>query len=397
MNLKVLIAGAGIGGLTAAIALARHQCDVTLLEQAAQLGEVGAGLQLSPNAMQVLDHLGLGPALSDASYEPHHAVFRHFKTGKTELAMPLRSHCQARYGQKYLHIHRADLHRALVKAATHSGVRLLTGQPITTYTEEPHSVTVSVSDGTRHKGDVLIGADGIKSIIRKVMLGEEKRRFTGQVAWRGLIEAKRLAPDTIPEDATIWPGSGKHFVTYYIKGGALINFVAVEERDAWTEENWSLPGKIDQLRAAFAGWDPRITALLDQCSECFEWGLFDHPPLPRWTSKRVALLGDACHPMLPFMAQGAAMAIEDAHVLAEILGKQPPDMTAALARYEALRKPRTSMVQKISADNAKLFHLSSPLTRFGRNLTFKLGQKFPIALQSRLDKVYGVNVTGEMR
>jgi salicylate hydroxylase len=387
----ILIAGAGIGGLTVALALARIGARVEVFEQSKELGEVGAGLQLSPNALHALDALGLKDKIFQKAFEPEAASFRDFKSGKPELTTQFKPDFEQRYGQKYLHIHRADLHQILQDAAVEAGVHINLDLPVTGYAQSESEITLNSGDKS-FAGDVLIGADGIHSAVRETMLGAEEPSFTGQVAWRGTIAADKIPDGLIPPHANAWLGPGRHFVAYYVRGGALINFVAVEERSGWAEESWNMKGDVSELRTAFAGWDPRITTLLAACEDCFLWGLFDREPLDKWVEGRVALLGDACHPMLPFMAQGAAMAIEDAFVLAKTVSTSS-SIEPALLAYENIRKPRASMVQAISRENANLFHLRSPVSRLKRKIMFKTAGLVPAAAYSRLDPVYGVDVT----
>jgi len=340
VSLQILISGAGIGGLTAALALAQNGVAVDVLEQAPLLGEVGAGLQQGPNAMHVHAALGLDAAVRAASFEPDSIEFRDYKTGKSLLSNPLKGAHEQRYGQKYLHIHRADL-------------------------------------------------------IRRQMLGPEKNVYTGNVAWRGIVPTSKLPIDHIPPCANNWLGPKRHFVSYYIRGGDYINFVAIEERDEWTEENWSQRGDMNKLRAAFSGWDSRVTDLLNACEDCHLWGLFDHPPLAGWTEGRVALLGDAAHPMLPFLAQGASMAIEDGWVLAQSLSAHKDEAHRGLKAYEAARYARATHIQALSRENAKLYHMRSPAQTLLRNTKFKIATHIPAAAHSKLDKVFGVNVVKE--
>ena len=345
------IAGAGIGGLTTAIALAQRGVFVRVFEQAAEMGEVGAGLQLSPNAMKVLRALGLEDALSAVSFQPEHAVIKNGKTGRAYVKVPLKKAVQGTYGAPYLHVHRADLHRVLQAEATRLGVAFQLNTRLGAYSQT----------GFRDvpPADVSIAADGVRSAFAEAINTGQSPQFTGQVAWRGAVPADQLPPNLIPPDATVWTGLGKHLVTYYVRGGALVNFVVAEERDNWTESGWTETGDIDVLRASFAGWHPTVETLLKTAQEANIWALYDKPVLDRWSDGSVVLLGDACHPTLPFVAQGAAMAIEDAYVLTACLDGAN-DVPRALKRYEMLRKPRTAMLQAKARGNADLFHYRGP-------------------------------------
>lgn len=387
---NILIAGGGIGGLMAAIILAQHGCRVDLFEKSPDFTEVGAGLQLSPNAMQVHAAIGTAASISKAGFTPDYAALRDFKTGKIHLKTPLKTICRPRYGQDYIHIHRADLQQILVQAAVDSDVTFHLGTTATRFHQTDNQVTL-VTDNGAFTGDGLIGADGIRSVIRRQINDRAAPRFTGQIAWRGTAPAKALPEHSLPPAVHVWMGPNRHFVAYYLRGGDLINFVAVEERQQWREESWSLKGEPSDLRKAFNGWDPIVSQLIDAVPEPNLWGLFDHAPLAHWTQGRTALLGDAAHPMLPFMAQGSAMATEDAWVLAQKL-LTIPNVNAALSGYELARKPRSSKLQALSRGNAKLFHEPAGIGRAFRNLKLAAATKLPALQHMKLDPIYGVNV-----
>ncbi|WP_420860546.1 FAD-dependent monooxygenase [Algirhabdus cladophorae] len=385
MTPKILIAGAGLGGLSAALALRQIGCEVAVYEAASTLGEVGAGIQLSPNAMHVLRHLGLEDQIVQAGYAPQFAAMRHWSTGKTLFSSPLNPVCVSRYGAPYVHIHRADAHQILTQAAQAAGVQITTGAPVTGYNQTSEAIALKVKGGSV-EGDLLIGADGIKSRIRDQMLGPQKARFTGQVAWRALVPATSVPRDLLAPGVTVWVGPDRHVVMYYVRGGNLINLVAVEERSDWTQEGWSHQGDPADLQDRFAGWHPDVAQVLDACETVHLWALFDRPSLPHWHQGRAVLLGDACHPTLPFMAQGACLAIEDAGVLANSI-HSASDLTAALSQYETRRKPRATALQTRARDNADLFHLRmSALTK----AKLSVGRLLPPVMRLKaLDAVYG--------
>ncbi|MEL0636265.1 FAD-dependent oxidoreductase [Marinomonas sp. TI.3.20] len=388
----IAIVGAGIGGLSAALALATAGFKVTVFEQAKKIGEVGAGLQMSPNAMKVLRQFGLEDKLRPYAFVPQHACMRDFKTGEYYLKSPLGKTSEARYSAPYWHLHRADLHKVLILACEDLGVEVLLDASVERYTENGDQVTLTLADKSEHSADLLIGADGIRSVIREQMLGKESPTFMKQVAWRGVIPASELNDVHIQPDACVWVGPNRHFVTYYLRGGELVNFVAVEEREDWHQESWREEGDVEELKAAFAGWHPEVSQLLDHAKSTFLWALNGRDELPAWHQGRVVLLGDACHPMLPFMAQGAAMAIEDAYALSQLLVKY--SVLDALDRYELLRKPRATNIQKMSKDNAALYHMHGGV--FGRmklNAVKIASRLSPRIIQAKLDPVYGYDIT----
>jgi salicylate hydroxylase len=354
----ILIAGGGIGGLTAALECSRQGYRVEVFEQAGEFSDVGAGIQLSPNPSRVLLSLGLGEALESVAFLPEGTEFRHWRTGRLISFNPLGSAALEKYGAPYYHIHRADLSRLLADAAAaEPSITMHTDAKVTGFTEVDDGVRLQTAAGT-HSGRALVGADGIHSVIREGLFGAESPTFTGNVAWRGLVPADRLPEGLVHPVAGVWWGPGKHFVHYYVRRGELVNCVCVVEKAGWEVESWTERGDQAELKQDFSGWHETIQALIDNMDPdaCFRWALFDRPPMPRWSRGRVTLLGDACHPTLPFMAQGAAMAIEDAAVLARCLatGGTIPD---AFERYEGLRRTRTAGIQSGSRRNAKVFHM----------------------------------------
>lgn len=394
---KIVIAGAGIGGLCAAIALAKRGFVVAVYEQSLQLGEVGAGLQLSPNAMHVLNALGLAAQVKAKAFCPKSAVMRHFQTGKAYFSVPLGDVAIQKYGIDYVHIHRADLHAVLRQACEALQVPIILGQGVQSYSQTSENLSIQFENGENLDADLLIGADGIKSRLQACMLGQTAAQFTGQVAWRGVVAANKLPKGLIKPNANLWVGPGKHFVSYYLRGGDLVNFVAVQERDDWQKESWNEPGDINELRKTFTGWHPEVTELLAATESCFLWALFDRQPLSQWTDHNVALLGDACHPMLPFLAQGAAMAIEDSYALAHCLADQKCSHTA-LKIYQEMRMTRTSDIQLGARKNASLYHMSSPLEQAKLAVLSglaSLGLSDAVAA-NKLDSIYAYNIVEQL-
>ena len=356
---RVLIAGAGIGGLAAAgcLLLAGHEVEV--YEQAPALGEVGAGIQQSANATHVLRRLGVLDALEERAFRPPVTEFRLFDSGEVLQALALAAIHEERHGAPYLQLHRADYHAVLaarIEALKPGCVRL--GATATGFREDAGSVTLELAGGERVAGDLLIGADGIRSAVRRQIAGENRPRYTGDSAWRSIVPVERLPTGFLDGKSSIWVGPGKHAVVYFLRGGALLNFVGAVELEERIEESWTQKRPWEELRADFEGWHPDIMRIVDAADResCFRWALNVHPHLPRWSTARVALLGDAAHPMLPYAAQGAAMAVEDAAVLARALD-EAGSVPGALALYEAHRKPRARRVVDESRDNRRLFHL----------------------------------------
>lgn len=387
-RVRAIVVGAGIGGLAAALMLARKGVQVTVLEQSPVLGETGAGLQLSPNASRILIALGLADALDAVAFRPEAVEGRSWRHGAPISHVPLGADVQARFGAPYLHIHRADLLSVLADAlAREASVTLRLGLACDAC-EALESGAAVVAAGERLAADLVVGADGIHSRVRTALFGVSPPRFTGNVAWRGVIPADGLATAGVRPVTGLWMGPGAHFVHYYLRRGTLLNFVGVVERRDWHEESWTARGSPEALRRDFAGWHPTIGAILARAPQegCFQWALFDRDPLPQWSRGAVTLLGDACHPTLPFMAQGACMAIEDAAVLAECVAHAgSAALPAALARYESLRRPRTSAIQLGSRANAGLYHLRPPRSWL-RNLAMRRAGK---GLAAQAEQLYG--------
>ncbi len=355
---KVLIAGGGIGGLTAALALAKKGIQVELFEQGEKLGEVGAGIQLSPNCTRVLHHLGLEEALRQRAFLPAGVELRSWTTGDTLRASPLGDAVVEAFGFPYYHMHRADLMTVLADAVTsNSGIKLNLANRVNEFSQDDSGVVAQTTSGDV-SGDCLIGADGIHSAVRAGLWGDDSPRFTGCVAWRALIETSRLPANLIRPMSSAWLGPGKHFVHYYVRGGELVNCVCVVEKGGWEVESWTERGDKAELVADFAGWGDEIQQLINNVdpNNLYRWALHDRDPMPQWGKGRVSLLGDACHPTLPFMAQGAAMAIEDAGVLANCLANTQ-SVESELSDYEDLRRERTAGIQVGSRGNSTMFHL----------------------------------------
>lgn len=354
---KILIVGAGIGGLTAALACLQRGFDVDIYEQAAELKEVGAGLQLSANGNRALYALGLGAALQRLSCEATGKEIRLWNSGETWKLFDLGAESVARYGFPYFTVYRPDLLGVLIDAvraikpdAIHLNARC------TGFEQDAGGVTLLMEkQGTRACGAALIGADGVHSRIRQGLFGADRPDFTGIMAWRGVIPMERLPERMRRMVGTNWVGPGGHIVHYPLNAGRLMNFVGVRERSDWQVESWSVRGTTEEFRIDFAGWNQDIQLMIDAVDVPYKWALMTRAPLPQWSVGRVSLLGDACHSTLPFLAQGAVMAIEDGFILARALAAHD-DIAVALKRYEAARVERTTRIVEGAAANAKRFH-----------------------------------------
>jgi salicylate hydroxylase len=355
-TLRVGLVGGGIGGLTAALALSQRGFETHIFEQAGELREIGAGITLSPNAVKALRVLGLEGALRARGFESDAIVGRDWKTARPTFRVALRGASQARFGAPHLDIHRADLLDILASAAG-AASRIQLGHRCVAVSSTPEGATLMLTDGREEEFDLVVGCDGIHSTVRTALHGAQAPRFTGNVCWRALIPAEQLQTRP-PPDVAIWTGPGGHIVTFYIRGGALLNLVAVREVSRWVQESWLVEGSANELVATYPEVHENIRALLRRTEHCFKWGLFDRDPLPRWSSGRITLLGDAAHPMLPFLAQGAAMAIEDGAVLTRAL-TMADTVEEGLQIYQRNRVDRTARIVRQSTENRRLFHLRS--------------------------------------
>jgi salicylate hydroxylase len=320
------------------------------------------------------------------------------QSGRVVFDIPLGLAAADRWGGPYLHLHRADLVTALSDELAERAPQAVTlGARLACYVQDEKGVTAQLEDGTRLSADVLVGADGMHSVVREQMLGPDMPRFTGNVAWRAVVPIDLLGTDLPPPTACAWVGKGRHAVTYRLRSGLLANFVGVVEHDGWQVESWSGEGAKQDALNDFAAFHPVIVNLIRNATKLNRWALFDRAPLTRWSDGRVVLLGDACHPMLPFLAQGAVMAVEDAWVLAARLS-EGTDIATSFADYEADRQRRTSAVQAGARANAKLFHRHNPLTQLATYGPMWLaGRAAPGYVHSRNDWIYGHDVTATQR
>lgn len=357
-RMKILIAGGGIGGLTAAGLLLQAGHDVEVFEQAPELGEVGAGIQVSANATRVLRHLGVLDALQAISVRPLRTEFRLHDTAEVVSEIMLGDNHEDRFGAPYIQVYRPDILRILearVRELSPAAIHL--NKALERYDEDPQGVTLNFTDGTSARGDLLIGADGIKSVVRSQMHGYEPANYTGNVAWRVMVPAERLPPDFQPPIFVNWMGPEKHMVVYWVSSGKLLNFVGCVEKPEWKQEGWAIQAPWEDLKSDFASFHPDVQTMIDAADRdsCFCWALNNRPRLDFWSTDRVTLLGDSAHPTLPYMAQGAVMAIEDTAVLMRALDEFE-DLSVALKAYEQTRIDRTARIVDESTEHARLFH-----------------------------------------
>lgn len=355
--MRIVVIGAGIGGLTAALSLLQQGFDVQLFEQASVLGEIGAGLQISPNGNRVLAALGLADAMTLIAAEPQGKKVRLWNTGQTWNLFDLGATSRETYGFPYLTVHRGDLHQVLLDAVT--AIRadaITTGVRIDRIESRGEQVAVFSQGRETAVANVLIGADGVHSQVRQCLVGEDHPRFSGIIAWRGVIDAARLPAHLRAPYGYNWVGPGAHVIHYPIRRGELVNFVGAVEQQGWEVESWSERGTIEACLKDFSGWHEDVRTLIRSVDIPYRWALMVRTPMQRWSHGRVTLLGDACHPTLPFLAQGAVMALEDGFVLARCLAANPLDPAAALRSYEQARIARTTRIVEGSAANAARFH-----------------------------------------
>lgn len=364
--MRVIIVGGGIGGLTAAIALRQTGWSVQVIERAEQFGEVGAGVQLGPNATRVLKRLGLGEKLDEIAVAPEAVRFLRW----ADDAVLTECQLLGRFGAPYYTLYRPDLIEIL--AAAQPSEDMMLGTEVTDVSATPGGAAVSTADGTRLEAELVLGCDGIHSTVRSRAIGDVPARFSGMCAYRAVVPS-----DGVEQMVRNWLGPRRHLVAYPVgRGGRYLNLVCVDTASDWRTESWTAPGDPDELRNAFKGWTPEVTSLLDRVAgPIYRWGLYDREPLPTWLASAIALLGDACHPMLPFMAQGAAQAIEDAGVLAQCLAGGA-DLGDALRRYEQLRLPRASRIQRLSYDNNVVYHLADGPEQRARDHAMIRGEAF---------------------
>jgi salicylate hydroxylase len=389
----VAIIGAGIGGLTAAFALLRRGIDVQVYDQANQLKEVGAGIQISSNGSRVLFALGLEDALKQVQVRPQRRQLRHWSTGETWNWFDLGDKSIERFGAPHLMLHRGDLHGLLSHA-----VRSLKPHAITLnkrcvgVTSRETSVEARFEDGDVVSGAYVIGADGIHSRVRVCLFGPSKPIFTGCVAWRGLIPTEKLPLHLTGLVGTNWLGPHGNVLHYPVRRGEIMNFVSMTERSDWQVESWSTVGTREELRNDFRDWHEDVQTMIDQIETPYKWAMMIRDPMPAWSKGRITLLGDACHPTLPFLGQGGVMSIEDGYVLAACLDKYFETPSTALARYEDIRRDRTAAVVRKSSENKK--SVFAPNLANKELIAEEVAKEWrQVRLRERMDWLYNYDAT----
>ena len=393
-TLRVGIVGGGIGGVALARALRLRGIDAHVFERASAFGEIGAGVQMTPNAAKVLRALGLGDALARIGFLPNAMVGRNWDNARELFRTPLREVCPRLFGADFWHVHRADLHAILCEGIPADRVRF--NVACTGVTQNAGKAVAHFSDGTQFEADLIVGADGIHSAVRDSLWDKTASQYTGHMCWRALVPVEQHPLPFVSPDASFWMGPKAHIVTYYVKGGAAVNIVAVNESAEWVTESWTEPSTREELLGAYEGWHENIVRLFEKtdAQQIFKWGLFDRDPMAQWSQGNVTLLGDAAHPMLPFLSQGAAMAIEDAYVLAAALSHFGGDLDGALRAYEAERRPRTARVQLEARERGRTYHLSTPEEQKKRDEEFQKAQaKDPNAVGIKAEWVYSYDAT----
>ena len=382
---KIIVIGGGIGGLAAALALARLGAVVTVLEQTAEISDMGAGLQISPNGFVVLDALGLRDAVVGRSVAATSVVLRNYSNSAMVATLDVSPQTG---GQNYHFIHRADLVACLLSAARQAGVQVRLQHKVK-QVQTSVIPQVVLTNGATMMADLVVGADGLHSCLRPVLNRPAAPRFTGQVAWRALVPRQSDALAQVQ----LYMGPGRHLVTYPLRGGQLVNVVAVQERANWAADGWQHRDDPQNLRRAFADFSPDVQELLRSVDNLHLWGLFRHPVARNWYQDHAVLLGDAAHPTLPFLAQGANMALEDAWVLADCLANAETT-SGALARYQKRREGRVRRVIAVSGRNAWKYHLRLPPLRMAAHAALRfVSLKAPQYLTRQFDWLYHHDVT----
>lgn len=386
---RIAIAGAGIGGLAAGLALLKQGFDVDIYEQASELGEVGAGVQISPNGTRLLQAWGLGEAMLELGTQTQGKEIRVWNTADANHYLDLGAEAVSKYGAPYLTFHRADLHALLLEAVRREkpdAVHL--NAAFAALETADGGAEMRLASGRTVRADALIGADGVHSKVRQALFGADRPRFTGCMAWRGLIDASLLPASINRTGGVSWLGPTAHVLTYPVRQGRLLNFIGMVDRPDWTVESWNARGTIAECLGDFEGWHEDVIAMIERIEVPYKWALIVRDTLPEWVRGHVALLGDACHSTLPFLGQGANMALEDAMVLGRCLRRTPADVPAALACYERMRVARTTRI--VSESAAQISRVHAPVLAEADSAREHIRREWePNRVEDRYDWVYG--------
>jgi len=371
---RIAVIGGGIGGLTAAQALLQRGFEVSVYEAAPELKEIGAGVALGPNAMKALRSLGLEAAVRDVAWESEYQLLRNWRTGRIIQRTPRTGPLLRRYGATGCSVHRADLldvlGSSLPQEILHLGARCMSVE------SDEHVAVAKFTDGSEVEADVVVGADGIHSAVRSSLFGPDAPRFTGKICWRCLVPVDAVPGGLGTTDNGTWLGPHGAVVVYLVRRGELVNVVAHYDNDTWTEESWIREAPREEVIENYRGWDETLHRIFSASEKHYKWALHDREPLSQWTKGRVTILGDAAHPMLPYLGQGACQAMEDGCVLAAALAAMPDDVPGALKLYERARLPRANRVVLAARARGEDNHLVSPLAALKRDALIALRQRF---------------------
>ena len=353
-QIRIAIIGGGLAGLATAAALARFGFEAEVFEQSRELGEIGAGINVSPQAITALRAIGLGEGIAAVANIAPGVLTRDMNTG-APLDYRDQTAAARRFGAGIHSFHRADLLLALANGVDRNRIHL--DHRLLTLEERPTGVGLTFANGVRRHADMVIGADGVHSLVRRALYGDDNPAYTGQMVWRALLPGSDVPAEVLePSGHLQWPGPGRHFFAYYLRGREVVNIVTQEDTDAWVDEGWSIPGNPDDMRASLPNAEPRLATLLSRVTHCSKWGLFTRPLTDHWGRGRIALIGDAAHAMLPNAGQGASQSFEDAYVIARWLAAEPGDPAEALRNFRRVRIPRVHEVQRRSAAIVRAKH-----------------------------------------